>query len=108
MVTSVKCFFAYPSKPPSIPETIKTAIKEINSSSLCKIKSWEECRVGGKIVIDVICREINEADIFCADLTGSNPNVMFELGYAIARKKRIWVILDTSIEESEKNFEQLI
>ena len=31
---------------------------------------------------------------------------MFELGYAIARNRRIWPVLDTSITESRKLFDQ--
>ena len=54
-----------------------------------------------------ICTEIDAADLFCADLTGINPNVMFELGYAIARNKRIWLILDPTLTESRNEFNQL-
>lgn len=104
---SVKGFFAYPSRPLSIQDTICNALRDINSTCVCHIKTWQECHVGGKVVIDVICRAIDEAQIFCADLTGANPNVMFELGYAIARKKRIWLILDETIEASKKMFEQI-
>ncbi len=71
------------------------------------IKSWEECSIGGKIIIQELCKEIEQADLFCADLTHLNANVMFELGYAIATNKRIWLILDTSISDSQKNFDQV-
>src|SRR4030042_1755536 len=91
-----KGFFAYPSRPPSIPETIRSSIESINRSGYISLKSWQDCSVSGKFVIDVLCREIDGSELFCADLTGTNPNVMFELGYAIARRKRIWLILDTS------------
>jgi hypothetical protein len=62
--------------------------------------------ISGKNVIAEICREINAAQVFCADITGLNPNVMFELGYAIARDKRIWLIFDTSFTELRKQFDQ--
>jgi hypothetical protein len=62
--------------------------------------------VTGKNIIQEICREIDRAQIVCADITGLNPNVLFELGYAIARNKRIWPVLDTSMTESLKMFEQ--
>ncbi len=86
-------FFAYPSSPLSIAEIVKTANKEINKTGHVSIKGWEECKVGGKVIIEEICKEIDLADIFCADLTGMNANVMFELGYAIARNRRIWLAL---------------
>ena len=100
-------FFAYPSTPPSIGETIRAAIRKINHGRLIELMPWEDCRTGGKVIIQEICREIDNCDLFCADLTGLNPNVMFELGYAIAKDKRIWLVLDTTISESKAKFEQL-
>ena len=43
---------------------------------MCIRQEWEECDVGGKIVIQEICREIAAADIFSADLTGMNANAL--------------------------------
>jgi hypothetical protein len=48
-----------------------------------------------------------DSDFFCADITGINPNVMFELGYAIATDKRIWLIRDESYSDIKKEFDQL-
>jgi hypothetical protein len=103
----IKCFVAYPSIPASIPETIKGAVEEINKNEECHIKTWEDCAISGKFIIDVICREIDESDLFIADLTKLNPNVLFELGYAIGKQKRVWLIFDPSFEESKKLFDQL-
>jgi hypothetical protein len=91
----------------SIGEIVHTAIEEVNRSKQVFIKTWEQCRVGGKVIIQELCREIATADLFCADLTGMNANVMFELGYAIAKNKRIWLVLDTSFVDSRSHFEQL-
>ena len=59
------------------------------------------------MIVDEICKEIAHADLFCADLTHLNANVMFELGYAIAKNRRVWLLLDTSMVEAHKRFEQL-
>lgn len=99
-------FYAYPSTPASVGDAVRNAVETINSGGLVYIKGWEDCRVGGKLVIHEICREIDEAMFFCADLTGINANVMFELGYAIAKNKRIWLTLDTSLVNVRKEFEQ--
>ena len=88
MSNSILGFFAYPSQPSSIPEIVKSAVDKINKSQECHIKTWQECAISGKVIIDVICREIDDADLFIADLTGANPNVLFELGYAISKQKR--------------------
>ena len=100
-------FYAYPSAPITVGEAVRNALNTINSSGVVNLKGWEECRVGGKLVIEEICREIDQAQFFCADLTGINANVMFELGYAIARNKRIWLTLDTSLVNVRKEFDQL-
>lgn len=103
----VNAFFAYPSKPRSVNDAILQAIHDLNGlPGEVKLHGWEECRVGGKVVITAICQGIDEYELFCADLTGVNPNVMFELGYAIARDKRIWLTLDPSLEQSTRAFQQ--
>lgn len=103
---NLKGFFAYPSDPPTCGEVITEAIKEINAGGTIEIKTWEELQTGGKFIIHEICKEIDQTDLFCADLTGMNPNVLFELGYAIAHKKRIWLVFDTSFSTYKKQFDQ--
>jgi len=100
-------FVAYPSQPPLLAETIRSAINEINKGNRVSLKSWEDCKVGGKVVIEELCRSIDQAEIFCADLTDLNANVMFELGYAIATNKRIWLMLDASFSVAKTQFDQL-
>src|ERR1039457_7462576 len=103
---NVSGFFAYPSKA-DIAEIIKNGIAKINETGAVHLKTWESCRVGGKLIIGEICKEINAADIFCADLTGLNHNVMFELGFAIARNKRIWLAIDPSVIETKADWSKL-
>jgi hypothetical protein len=100
-------FFAYASAPHSIPATIKAAIESINKSQNAIVVSWESLAIGGKYIIQEICDKIDDCDFFCADITTINPNVMFELGFAIARDKRIWLVRDDSYVDSRAEFEQL-
>jgi hypothetical protein len=100
-------FFAYPLSPPAISPTISAAIASINSTQHANIRSWEELRVSGKCIISEICAAIDEAQFLCADITGINPNVMFEIGYAIATDKRIWLIRDESYTDAKKEFAQV-
>lgn len=86
---------------------IQNAVLEINKSQECHIRTWQDCSVSGKPVIGAICEEIDKSDIFLADLTGANPNVLFELGYAIGKNKRVWLLLDTSISNSKQLFDKL-
>jgi hypothetical protein len=100
-------FFAYASAPHSIPATIKAAVDSINKSGQGTLVSWETLGIGGKYIIKEVCDKIDDSDFFCADITTINPNVMFELGFAIARDKRIWLVRDDSYVDSKSEFEQL-
>jgi len=104
-----KGFFAYSSEPEYNAESIEVAIAAINTSykGLAIIESWTAMRVSGKLIIGEILKKIDECDFFCADLTGLNNNVLFELGYAIAKKKPIWLVLDDSNQESNNRFREL-
>lgn len=106
MDDAVKCFFAYPSKPVDLGETLQLAIQQINNGAVGVVEAidWGSLRIGGRVIIDVICRKIEECEVFACDLTYLNANVLFELGYAIARNKRIWISLDTSIKGSAENY----
>jgi len=100
-------FFAYPSNPPLIGETIRTAVEIINNGGFGNVITWENLIVGGKDMIQEIIRAIDNAQFFCVDLTGLNLNVMFEFGYAIARNKPIFPILDNSFPANNNLFDQL-
>src|SRR5687768_1703675 len=106
MSSPIKGFFAYPSQP-YIAEIITNVVHTINDTGVVHLKTWESCKVGGKIIISELCKVIDDAQIFCADLTKVNHNVMFELGYAIARNKRIWLVVDPSVVETKADLARL-
>jgi hypothetical protein len=98
-------FVAYPSQPPSLSETIEEAIKIISATKLVTIDSWKSTKVSGKFVISAICKSIEEHDVFICDLTYLNHNVLFELGFAIAKQKRVWLLHNPTIEDSAIDFQ---
>ncbi|MES3016749.1 MAG: hypothetical protein V4721_03175 [Bacteroidota bacterium] len=100
-------FFAYGSTPEYCGECIEEAIVQINKGATVTLSSWRDLNVRGAIIIYKILEKIDRSDFFCADLTGMNDNVLLELGYAIAKRKPIYLILDTSHVESVKKFREL-
>lgn len=101
-------FFAYGSNVSSSGDCIEPAIKIINDKDDdIKIISWQDLRVSGAPIISQIINAIDSSDFFCADLTGMNDNVLFELGYAVAKNKPIFLINDTSHEDSVRKFKEL-
>jgi hypothetical protein len=104
---SPKAFYAYPSKPEHLAETIEIAIKGINKRHVCDMRSWIDLKATGRIVINAILNRIDEADLVVCDLTGLNPNVLFEFGYAVAKKKRVWVTVDHTNPEHSSQVQKL-
>src|SRR5712691_2381005 len=97
LVDKPRCFVAYPSLPADRAESIEKAIEEIRSGGVADIVGWRGLAISGRVVISAICDEVKKSEIFIADVTALNPNVLFELGYAIAHRKRVWLLLNTHI-----------
>jgi len=75
-------------------DSIVRSIKEFNQYQKAYLaKSWEEYRKTTPISKDVL-NAIDKSEVFVADLTYFNHNVLFELGYAIAKNKEILILLD--------------
>jgi hypothetical protein len=109
MIRPSTAFFAYGSETPSCGEFIEAAIKEINNSGhSINVKSWKNLSIGGNFLISSILSEIALCDLFCCDITNLNENVLFELGFAIAIKKPIWIIQDVTISESFQRYKEFI
>jgi len=106
VAASAGCFVAYPSSPPARAEAVETAIKNIQAGGVADLLGWKDLSVNGRVIVSAICDEIRKRDLFIADVTGLNPNVLFELGYAIALRKRVWLLLDPSIERAKVDFER--
>ena len=105
--TIPRAFFAYPLSRPLLSESIREAVRKINAGGQINIQTWEEYGDAGNLITNTICNAINEADLFFADVTGLNANVMFELGYAIARDKRIWLVFNKTLKDQKKMFDEL-
>jgi hypothetical protein len=99
-----KCFVAYASSPASRVEVVENSIELIQASGVVEITGWKSLFPGGRPIITRILEEIRDSHCFIADLTELNPNVLFELGYAIAHRKRIWLLLDVSNERAKLDF----
>lgn len=100
-------FYAYPSDPKDLGETIEKAGSDITKGGVVDVASWRALSVVGKVIIDEVLKAIDAADVFACDLTYLNSNVLFELGYAMARSKRIWISLNNTIEQAMRDYRSL-
>lgn len=90
---NIRAFFAYPFEPPLLSETLRTAA-DIVSARGGQATSWEKLSVSGRVIIDEVCREIDETDVVVAEISHMNSNVLFEAGYALAQDKNLQLALD--------------
>jgi hypothetical protein len=79
---------------------IKDAVSDVSKSAGIAIRCLraDEISTPG-LITDQIIEGIGDADLLIADLTGSNPNVMYELGYAHALNKPV-IILNQDVLKS--------
>ena len=79
-------------------EMIKRAVGTVPLPSPAVVRRADDITDPGRIT-DQIVTEVTAADVIVADITGLNPNVMWELGYAHALGKPV-VILNQNIDAS--------
>ncbi|MGA2685686.1 MAG: hypothetical protein ABSF51_11595 [Verrucomicrobiota bacterium] len=91
-------FVAYPSLPKEIGNSIRMACLEIKRQlPSANIEPWEANQIAGYCLIDPILEKIKSSNILIADVTRLNFNVIYEIGYAIGLKKRVFLIRNKSV-----------
>ncbi len=106
MGTCPRCFVAYPSSLPSKGDAIEAAVDELNQGEVVRAKSWASLAVSGRPIIGAICDEIRNSDLLIADITNLNPNVLFELGFALTQPKRLWLIFNPKVAGAKALFDR--
>lgn len=94
-VAPMRGFVAFPSRPRDQCETLAEAVARINAAGEVSLECWTDVVSAGRLIIGNVCDAIEDRPLFVCDLSFLNPNVLFELGFAIARQKRIWILLDS-------------
>ena len=90
MSSIIPTFFAYPSSPSLIGDAVERAIFNLREKSGIEIvQSWREVDIAGRFIAEQVLNKIEEAQAFVADITQLNFNVTYELGFALAKGKRV-------------------
>ena len=89
-LSSRTVFFAYPSGPRPVSDTIEHACDDLKSrTGHAGVRTWREDEIAGRFVATDVLSRISESDCLIADVTYLNFNVTFEIGYAIAQGRSI-------------------
>jgi len=95
-------FFAYPSFPTHLGETIGAAIDDARQyHAIETLRNWKELDIPGRFISTEILRGIDASDFLVADITSINFNVTYEIGYAIGLGKRILIVRNEAFAKSE-------
>ncbi|ETR70596.1 MAG: hypothetical protein OMM_08704 [Candidatus Magnetoglobus multicellularis str. Araruama] len=60
---------------------------------------WDQFPATTQTIAEALQNQIRESDLIVADVTGNNPNVMFELGFAFALSKPILILVQNTSRE---------
>lgn len=88
-------FLAYPGSSPLTAECMRETAKELNKRGVTSLV-WEDLPIQGRLMIQQVLDAIDGASALLAEVSELNFNVLFELGFAIARDKHVWAVLDES------------
>lgn len=104
----LSAFYAYPSTPTQIGETIEAAIEELRQrSGVSSLTSWTETDIAGRFIADEVLQKIAEKDFFIADITELNFNVTYEVGYAIGKRKKLFLTRNNALRKPANELSQL-
>lgn len=93
MNTKSFAFVAYPSKDINLLKVIRDGIGGANAkTNTINYDPWEFNDISGSPLISPIIENIEKSDFIIADITYLNLNVIYEIGYAIGKKKRVFLI----------------
>lgn len=85
-----KAFIAYPSSAREVREAILATVSKLKSlQPSLKLHPWEANDVPGRCLVDPILESISTADFIIADISRLNFNVVYEIGFAIGKQKRV-------------------
>ncbi|MFL5832540.1 MAG: P-loop ATPase, Sll1717 family [Solirubrobacterales bacterium] len=95
-------FIGFAALPSNLADTVRSASNRIGKVDGVLLRSWEDLRIGGNLLLSKIEEAIRGADVTIFDLTQLNDNVLFEVGLAIGANKVVWPLRDVS-DTTRKN-----
>ncbi|MBW9210114.1 hypothetical protein KV100_10625 [Mumia sp. zg.B21] len=101
LTTPQSFFFAYASVPNLRAEAMREAADECVRGGI-EVHTWEDLQIEGRLIIDSVLEMIDRCDGCVAEISASNPNVLFEAGYALARGKKLFFAIDESDEDATR------
>jgi hypothetical protein len=91
-------FFAYPSNPRELTATVRHALQIIHEDfKKDGYVGWEQNDIAGRFLVDPILSKIQECSLLAADVTFINFNVVYEIGFAIGKQRRVILVRNSAL-----------
>ena len=99
-----RAFVAYTGRDSTVAETIRTGVAKANRmlGKSLRYEPWIFNDIAGQPLISPIIEGIDASRFVVADITYLNPNVVYEIGYAIGKGRRCFLIRNSSVEGDRK------
>jgi hypothetical protein len=93
-------FVAYTGRDKALSRLIFNGISKANAVDACptRYEPWEYNDIAGTHLLSPILEGIDASPFVVADITYLNPNVVYEIGFAIGRKKKVLLIRNSDYE----------
>ncbi len=96
---STTCFVAIPFKPPFLNYYSDVYRPLLGNAGFSAVRAWGS--IGDERYNHVLLTLINKCGAFLADVTGHNPNVMYELGFAVGQGKPWFAFADERVVQPD-------
>ncbi|MEQ1596468.1 MAG: hypothetical protein ABL985_15365 [Casimicrobium sp.] len=105
----VAAFFAYPARVKLVREAVANAITHLRAtaSNLVALQSWEELDIPGHFIATEVLTRIDACDFLVADISNLNFNVVYEIGYAIGKGRRVLLVKHRAVSGESVNLNEL-
>jgi hypothetical protein len=105
---TLTAFFAYPSSPAMVGGTVRRATADLSHRTELAPVTWEDLKERGRgpLIIADVLEAIESAAVSIFEVTTLNQNVLFELGFAIGRERRVWLIRDPSHAGADRAWQE--
>ena len=99
-----RAFVAYTGRDSAVAETIRSGVAKANRmlGKTLRYDPWIFNDIAGQPLISPIIEGIDASKFVVADVTYLNPNVVYEIGYAIGKGRRCFLIRNNSVEGDRK------
>lgn len=100
-------FVGFAEEPSNLADTVRSASHQIGKVDGVLVRTWEDLRIGGSLLLSQIEEAIRASDVAVFDLTQLNENVLFEVGLAIGADKVVWPLRDASDSTRQNDWKAL-